>query len=333
MKNHYRPIVCALMIVLFSPFYSFSENETSLTASVKDMEKEWIHPKTLSPPPTEIATPAPKKWKIKGNLGFNAAQTSLTNWSAGGDNSISGNGLINLDIQYKNQKHSWNTQLNTEYGLMYTASAGLNKTVDNIFLGTKYGYEIVLNHWFFTVLASLQTQYDKGFVKINDSNYISEFMAPGYLNTSVGIEYKLKDLLSVNIAPLTGRTTFVCDKYLSDLGAFGVKPGKRSLFELGFSINANVKWPIRKNIILSSTLDLFTPYNKDFGNIVVNWDVLLVLKVNKFLNATIGTTLKYDDKVKTVNKEGAIHGAKVQFKEMITVGIAYMFNNETKRKP
>ncbi|MDR0763911.1 MAG: hypothetical protein LBF01_05385, partial [Bacteroidales bacterium] len=72
------------------------------------------------------------------------------------------------------------------------------------------------------------------------------------------------------------------------------------------------------------------PINKGtdkFGNFVVDWDVLFLLKVNSFLSATVNTNLKYDDKVKTTDAEGNIRGAKVQFKEMITVGIVYAFDS------
>ena len=36
----------------------------------------------------------------------------------------------------------------------------------------------------------------------------------------------------------------------------------------------------------------------------MNWDVLINMKINKYLNATLNTTLKYDNDVKTINDEG-----------------------------
>ena len=35
----------------------------------------------------------------------------------------------------------------------------------------------------------------------------------------------------------------------------------------------------------------------------MNWDVLINMKINKYLNATLNTTLKYDNDVKTINDE------------------------------
>lgn len=285
------------------------------------------------------ATAVVKPWTFKGDAGINLSQTSLTNWSAGGESSIAGNALVNLNATYLKNNHKWVSNLNTEYGLTWTPSNKLNKTVDKLVLNTQYGYALdKKDHWFISAEADFRTQYDKGYKDVashladNDTapTYISKIMAPGYLNVSVGVEYHLKSLLDVYVAPAVMRTTFVADKFLSDQGAFGVTPGERYLIQAGLQIQGNVNWEITPKIILSSGLTLFTPYSKDFGNFVVDWDVLLVMKVTSWLNAQIGTTLKYDDKIKTTDKNGNVRGPKVQFREMLTIGLAYMFSTEKK---
>lgn len=57
----------------------------------------------------------------------------------------------------------------------------------------------------------------------------------------------------------------------------------------------------------------------------MNWDVLINMKINKYLNATLNTTLKYDNDVKTINDEGEKRGAKVQFIVILGIGVAYNF--------
>ena len=49
------------------------------------------------------------------------------------------------------------------------------------------------------------------------------------------------------------------------------------------------------------------------------------MKINKFLSANINTTLKYDDDVKYIGKDNTPHGARVQFKEVLGIGVAYNF--------
>ena len=71
--------------------------------------------------------------------------------------------------------------------------------------------------------------------------------------------------------------------------------------------------------------ELFTPYDKDFGNIDVNWDMMIAFKINKFLTTTLTTNLIYDDDIKTRESEGNKQGAKVQFREVLGFGLAYSF--------
>ena len=49
------------------------------------------------------------------------------------------------------------------------------------------------------------------------------------------------------------------------------------------------------------------------------------MKVNEFLTASINTTLVYDDDVEYVNKDGVNKGVKVQFKEILGIGLSYKF--------
>ena len=77
-----------------------------------------------------------------------------------------------------------------------------------------------------------------------------------------------------------------------------------------------------ENVNQIINVDFFIPYNKQFGNVDMNWDVLINMKINKYLNATLNTTLKYDNDVKTINDEGENAGAKVQFKDILGIGVA-----------
>ena len=92
------------------------------------------------------ASDAPQKdWTIKGVTGLNASQTSLTNWAAGGENTVAGNLYLNIDANYLKGKWSWDNGLRTDFGLTYTTANKWNKSVDKIELFTKGGYEIGRN--------------------------------------------------------------------------------------------------------------------------------------------------------------------------------------------
>lgn len=264
------------------------------------------------------------KWVLSGVTGLNLSQTALSNWSAGGENSMAGNVYLNGALLRKSGNWLWQNTLVLEYGLSKTKTNGTQKTNDNINLATQLGYS-TNNVWFYTAMADLKTQFYKGYKYPDKSHYISDFFAPAYSNVSLGLEYRPKANYSLYLSPVAGKLTFVNDDYLSDLGSFGVDPGDKFKAEFGAYFKARLEQAIMENVNLVTTADFFTPYSDQFGNIDVNWDVLISMKINKYLSATLNTTLKYDNDVKRIDENGETRGAKVQFKEVLGVGLAYNF--------
>lgn len=264
------------------------------------------------------------KWVLSGVTGLNLSQTALSNWSAGGENSMAGNVYLNGKLLRKSGNWLWQNTLVMEYGLSKTKTNGTQKTNDNFNFTTQLGYT-TNNVWFYTLMGDLKTQYYKGYKYPDKTHYISNFFAPAYSNLSLGIEYRPKANFSLYLSPVAGKMTFVEDDYLSELGAFGVDPGDRFKAEFGAYLKTRLEQPVMENVNLVTALDLFTSYDNQFGNIDVNWDVLISMKINKYLSATLNTTLKYDNDVKTVGEAGEAKGAKIQFKEVLGVGFAYNF--------
>lgn len=227
-------------------------------------------------------------------------------------------------LTHKSGDWLWVTNLALDYGLSKTKSQGMRKSTDNITLSTQLGYS-TNNVWYYTLMGDLNTQFAKGYNYPDKTHYISNFFAPAYSNISVGMEYRPKSNYSVYLSPASTKMTFVEDDYLSELGAFGVDPGDRFRMEWGAYLKARAELTVMENVNLITTADFFTPYSDQFGNIDVNWDVLISMKINKFLSATLNTTLKYDNDVKTFEDNGEKRGAKVQFKEILGIGVAYNF--------
>lgn len=264
------------------------------------------------------------KWVLKGITGINMSQTAVSNWSAGGENSLAGNAYLNGSLTHKSGHWLWINNLGLDYGLTKTKSLGVQKTSDKIAFSTQLGYK-ASEKWFYTAMADLNTQFYKGYNYPDKSHYISKFFAPAYSNVSLGMDFRPKSNYSLYLSPLAGKLTFVEDDYLADEGAFGVDPGDHFKAELGAYIKAKAEQKIMENVDLITSVDFFTPYDKQIGNVDVNWDVLINMKINKYLSATLNTTLKYDNDVKNINDDGEKHGAKVQFKEVLGIGVAYNF--------
>ena len=263
-------------------------------------------------------------WVLKGVTGLNMSQTAMANWSAGGENSIAGNAYLNASLTHKKGNWLWVTNMVLDYGLSKTKSQGMRKSSDKIGLSTQLGYSTD-NVWFYTLMGDLNTPFAKGYDYPDKEHQISNFFAPAYSNIALGMEWRPKSNYSLLLSPVSTKMTFVTDDYLSDLGAFGVDPGDHFKIEGGAFVKARAELPVMENVNLITTADFFTPYSKDFGNIDVNWDVLISMKINKVLSATINTTLKYDNDVKTFDDNGVKKGAKVQFKEVLGIGLAYNF--------
>lgn len=264
-----------------------------------------------------------KHWTKKTVSGINLSQTSLSNWAAGGENSVSWNVYLNSTANYKKGNWSWDNGLVADFGQTYTSSNKWQKSVDKLNLNTKVGYAFA-KHWNSALLFDFLTQMDRGYKsassRLAGESYISKFLAPAYLSLSLGADYKPSDNFSLLISPVAGKLTIVADKYLSDLGAYGVKPGSRTLAELGASAVANYNVNLASNINLITKLTLFSAYNNNFGNIDVNWDLTLAFKFNKYISANLTTNLVYDDDIKSAGG-----GPKVQLRQMLGLGASYTF--------
>jgi hypothetical protein len=277
-------------------------------------------------------------WKTGGVFSVNLAQTSLTNWSSGGQNSVAINGLFSAFAKYTNKKSSWDNSLDLGYGLLKQGtSSDLMKTDDKIDLLSKYGRQ-AFDKFYYAVLFNFKTQMSPGYKYPDTENKISDLFAPASITLAIGLDYKPNSYFSAFIAPLTLKSTFVTDKKLSDLGAFGVTPGENTLSEFGgyarviYSRN-DFKNELLKNVSFTTKIDLFSNYIKNPQNIVISWETLLAFKINKFLSASIITHLMYDDKIQIpddINGNGILETgesirSKVQFKEILGVGFSYNF--------
>jgi hypothetical protein len=276
-------------------------------------------------------------WNYKGDFGLAISQASYTNWAAGGENTFASIAMVNLFADYKRGKFSWNNGLSLAYGFMNQESIKNKKTDDKIDFSSKAGIYAFKN-WDYTLLFGFKSQFFEGFNYPNDSVAISKFMAPGYFQFAAGMDYKPNDAFSLFLSPIGARLTIVNDTKLADIGAFGVDPaeynsdsipvllkhGKTFRWEAGASVKAVFKKDIVKNVNFGSKLELFSNYMENPQNIILNWEVLIAMKINSFLTTTVGTQLMYDDNINIEDKDGNI-GPRTQFKEFLGVGLTYKF--------
>ena len=294
---------------------------------------------------------SPDGWKKGGLLNINFTQISLTNWAAGGQNSISLAGFSSLFTNYKLGKSTWDNSLVIQFGQVKQGGNSFIKSDDRLKFTSKYGKDAGKN-WYYAALFDFQTQFTVGYSEPkNSSTRISDFMAPAYFLGALGLDYKPSTNLAVFIAPVTAKYTVVSDDSLAFEGAYGVQgyevneSGKVTNFEntrgeIGCYLRMNYKRQIMENISYQANLGLFSNYANNPLNIDVNWDNVLNMKVNKYISASITTSLIYDDDVEiaVLKDDGtpkyradgstAEIGPRTQFKYVLGVGFAYTFGDK-----
>lgn len=287
----------------------------------------------------------PSFWTKENTLGINLSEVAFVNWNAGGDNAISGLGFLKFVRNYKFRYFKWDNNIELRYGLNAQDGRKIRKTEDQIRLSSNVGYRRdTISNWYYSVQLNFNTQFSNGYKYPDRETPISRFMAPGYLFFGAGTSYISENQkFNLYLSPLTQKSTFVLDQELADKGAFGVEkaildasgnvitPGENHRMELGILVTHKWEFNIAQNIDVNSRLNLYTDYLKSFGNIDVDWELNIKMRVNKYILTTLGTHIIYDDDIlfdEVKNDAGVVTDPgipKIQFKQVLGVGVAVDF--------
>jgi len=232
-----------------------------------------------------------KLWNFGGSSLITFGQDYMINWNAGGVPAINIKGNGNLFLKYAKKNLFWENVLDITYGLQRNFETKINtKTDDKLEFNTNLGY-IIGRNWNCGVLVKYLTQMTKGYK--NDTVLTSNFMTPGYLITSIGMEYKRK-MWSFFISPVTGKTTFKLDPTFLTVNSFSVDSGKSARIGLGAYMKVAFKYDIHPKIHLDTKLELFSDYFNKPQNVDVDFEMRWNFMVTKWLMATLYSAIIYD---------------------------------------
>jgi len=276
------------------------------------------------------------QWKKGGDVSLNFAQTQLSNWAAGGENSLSLSSTANLFANYKKDKLIWGNYAFMAYGIVKAGDRKPVKNSDQINMGSRVGYQMA-NKWFYTAALLGRTQFAPGYK--SDTIRISNFLAPAYMYLSLGLDYKPSDNFFISFAPAMGKATFVRSSDPTILLSSGmpqdlIDDGKKSRYEFGGGIVFNLNGSyFSKTVTYSSQLELFSNYFDHPQNIDIVWDFQFRVALTKFIASTVRINMMYSDSQKTfVSRklpDGSViqeqHGAMLQVKEYFEIGLFYAF--------
>jgi hypothetical protein len=140
---------------------------------------------------------------------------------------------------------------------------------------------------------------------------ISNFLTPGKITLSPGLDYKTAKRFSLFISPVTVRWILKCDPDLFHQTKFGVDSSHKVNKEFGAFVTAKFGASFTKWATYSTRIDLFSNYKRSPGNIDVLMNNLLTMKFTKMFATNLTLDLIYDDDVIK----------RLQIKEVLGVGV------------
>jgi Protein of unknown function (DUF3078) len=281
--------------------------------------------------------PEPIYWDYEFLSAFVLNQTYLSNWTKGGESSFS----TMMDLQgkatYNNKdaKTQWINSARLKFGTIQTQEKGFRKNHDALEINSKFNR----NAWGKIGMSAsfyMKHQLAKGYNYPNDSIPVSRFLNPGTMTLGLGIEYKPFKDMTINLAPLSYKTTFVLDTAHINQTLHGIAEDQRAKREMGMQIVLDSKITPFENMEITNSIRLFSNYLNHPQNVDVDWEVLVNQKINWFFTIRLNLHLIYDDDVRfpvlDANEQAVILSdgsekkvAKTQFKEFVGLSLQFKF--------
>ena len=254
-------------------------------------------------------------WKRSGNIVFLFNQSAFNNdWLGGGTANMAGNLGLNYDFNYKAGKIVWDNKFMGSYGLTKLKGQDMTKSDDRLEFTSLLGRKAGQSNWYYSWYLNFKTQMDSGFDPKTNTK-ISHFFSPAYLQSGPGMLWKKSNNLKVNIAPATSKAVFVHNHFTQFGAAFGVEKGKSSRFEFGTALTGYYKFNVKENISMENILNLYSNYLEKPENVDIDYQMNLVMKINKYISTNVAFQALYDD-----NARGAF-----QIREVFGLGVNYGF--------
>lgn len=243
------------------------------------------------------------KWVPTAVTGLNISQLALSNWTQGGENSINWSLTANLGLKYTSNDWIFRNGLKVDFGKSKLGGSDF-QTNDNDFylesvLSKNVGWSV--NPYFSNII---RTTVAPGYnYQAKTPQEIANFFDPGYVTQSLGFAYEKLTGFTTRIG-LAVQEVFTNKnrQYTDDPTTSKIEAFK---FESGFQCVTSGKFVLADNLLMTSSLTLFTQF-KQLDVWDVRWDNLVLAKVNSWLNVNLSFLLIYqkDQSLTTQMKQG-----------------------------
>jgi hypothetical protein len=243
--------------------------------------------------------------------GITLSQIGFTNWTAGGDNSLSWTFSVDGKSVGDQEVTNWSNSYKFAFGQARISDKGLRKTDDKIELESILTYKLnqyVNPYAGITFKSQFAPGYKYDSPVAGTNTKVSAFFDPAYLTQSVGAGWQAT-------AEVKTRLGFGLREIFSKVHGFANDPTtpefETSKVEGGFESVTDVDWKIAENILFTSKLEMFAPV-KNIDRVDIRSDSKLTMTVNKYISAIFSVQLL-----------NVAPYPRTQVKEVIALGFTY----------
>jgi len=278
---------------------------------------------------TAALEPIPIYWDYEFHSSVAVSQTYFSNWTKGGESSFATVMDLMGKAIYNNKEAStrWTSMARLKFGTISTPDKGFRKNHDEFSLDSKFNQ----NAWSKIGLSAsfyMKNQIARGYNYPNDSVVVSKFLNPGTMTIGIGAEYKPFEKTTLNLAPLSYKTTFVFDTARIDQTIHGIASDQRARQEFGVQLVVESEFSPLEDLKVTNRARFFSNYLNHPQNIDVDWELNVSQKIAWFFTVSLNLHLIYDDDVRftvfgeddnpVMNPDGSEKKVpKLQFKEFL----------------
>ncbi len=259
-------------------------------------------------------------WRREATVMLQITQNYATkNWYAGSNSNFAVLGIVRGLYNYDNLENiTWENNMEWRIGVNTVEGDSLRKAninEDNFRYYTKLGIK-AWGHFSYSGSVDIQTHFFSTYVE-NTNKIKTGLLTPIRLNLALGLDYKPVKGLSVVISPLNYKMVYANDTMRVAQTSFGIEEGKKVLNDIGSSLRVNWVWKPVREIALDSKFYIYTNYKK----VEIDLEVVCDFIINRYFSARLMVHPRYDNTVILPDDEKA----KIQFKELLSVGFAHKF--------
>ena len=227
-------------------------------------------------------------WAPSAMAGINLSEIALSNWTKGGENSITWTLIGNGGIQFYSKNWNFQNTLKVTYGRTKLGTQDFRTNDNDLFLemilSKKLGWDVDPY-----ISNSIRTPITTGYnYKVDPFVKTADFFDPGYIIQSIGFTYDKHAIFKTRLG-FAVKETFT-NKYRQYSDDPDTKNHEAFKLETGFESVSSFQQTIYENLIGKTSLRLFTRFeNLDVWDI--RWNTSIIAKVNNLINVNFNFLL------------------------------------------